>query len=87
MKKNVIIYILLSTLFSSYSFAQSGNPMKQLWNDPEFKKDFTASYGVIANYEPDLDDEDKKRLKSYYETIKQNPKSAITKMEKELKEP
>lgn len=86
MKKNVIIYILLSTLFSSYSFAQSGNPMKQLWNDPEFKKDFTASYGVIANYEPDLDDEDKKRLKSYYETIKQNPKSAITKMEKELKE-
>lgn len=81
----IIITIILATCFINYnSFAKSKNILSEMWSDPAFKKDFTASYGVLSGYEPEINQEEKERLRSIYETINANPLDAIIKLENEI---
>ncbi len=83
-----ISYLLLGLTLSLGSLnAQSSvpNPTEDMWNDPDFIKAFTASYGILAEYEPAISNEEKLVLRTLMDAIKSNPKSAITALEPQIK--
>lgn len=86
MKKTLYILLSLAT-FSASSLAQSApqNPAASMWSDSEFKKSFTASYGVLAGYEPDISDAEKDALRGLLNIIQSNPASAIRQLEPQIK--
>ena len=77
MKQILITLICTLTFLPFIVKAKNGNPMAELWNNPQFQKEFTASYGTLAGYEPTLSEEDKSRLRTLIKTIKARPKQAI----------
>lgn len=83
-----ISYLLLGLTLSLGSLnAQSSvpNPTEDMWNDPDFINAFTASYGILAEYEPAISNEEKLVLRTLMDAIKSNPKSAITALEPQIK--
>lgn len=73
-------------LLSQLAIGQSAlrNPASDMWNDPEFVKSFTASYGVLAGFEPDISDPEKETLRGLLPVIKSNPHAAITALEPQI---
>lgn len=61
------------------------NLTSNMWDDPEFVNTFTASYGVLSGYEPDISDPEKEVLRSLLQVIKNNPSSAIASLEAQIK--
>ena len=57
----------------------------QLWDDPEFVKDFLGSYGFLAGYEPTISEEEKEALRSLVDLIKVSPAAAIEQLEPQIK--
>lgn len=86
MKKTLHTLLCLAGL-SSAAFAQSplGNPASNMWNDADFVKSFTASYGVLAGYEPEITDPEKDALRGLLNIIKSNPATAIRQLEPQIK--
>ena len=86
MKQILITLICTLTFLPFIVKAKNGNPMAELWNNPQFQKEFTASYGTLAGYEPTLSEEDKSRLRTLIKTIKARPKQAIKQLSEQIKE-
>lgn len=86
MKKTLHTLLCLAALGTT-TFAQSplGNPAAGMWNDTEFVKSFTASYGVLAGYEPEISDAEKDALRGLLNIIKSNPANAIRQLEPQIK--
>jgi tetratricopeptide (TPR) repeat protein len=86
MKKSLFVIsalIFASSLMSGQSAPR--NIAADLWSDPEFRKSFTASYGVLSDYEPEISDAEKKALRGLLEIIKNDPRSAIVVLEEQIK--
>ena len=60
------------------------NPTSQLWNDPTFIAAFTASYGILSDYEPPISNAEKLKLRSLIDTIPSNPSAAISALEAQI---
>ena len=86
MKQILITLICTLTLLPLIVNAKNNNPMSELWNDPQFQKEFTASYGTLAGYEPTLSEEDKSRLRTLIKIIRARPKQAIKQLSEQIKE-
>lgn len=84
--KNILRFLLLFSFQSLFAFAQSvlPNPTSSMWSDPEFAKSFTASYGVLSGYEPEISDAEKDALRSLLQVIQNNPRAAITSLESQI---
>ena len=79
--KKILITLLFTIFFSQIiGYAKTRNPMADLWADKEFQKEFTASYGTLAGFEPKLNEEDRGRLRDLINVIKSNPPKAIEKL-------
>ena len=59
--------------------------MAELWNDPQFQKEFTASYGTLAGYEPPISEEEKSTLRTLIKVIKARPDEAIKQLAPQIK--
>lgn len=77
-----IIYLLL--LFQFIGHAKEKNPMIALWKDSTFQKEFTASYGTLSGYEPDISEAEKARLRELIKIIRQKPLEAIKELESQI---
>ena len=86
MKQILITLIWTLTFLPNIIKAKNGNPMAELWNNPQFQKEFTASYGTLAGYEPSLSEEDKSNLRNLIKTIKARPKQAIKQLSEQIKD-
>ena len=86
MKQILITLICTLTLLPLIVNAKNNNPMSELWNDPQFQKEFTASYGTLAGYEPTLSEEDKSTLRTLIKIIKARPEQAIKQLSEQIKE-
>jgi len=84
--KNILRLVFGLSLCSQVAFGQSAlnNPASNMWNDAEFAKTFTASYGVLSGYEPEISDAEKEALRGLLQTIKNNPRTAITMLEPQI---
>lgn len=84
--KHILRFLLGLTLCSPLTHAQSAlrNPTIGMWNDAEFVKSFTASYGVLAGYEPEISAAEKDSLRGLFNTIKNNPAAAIAALEQPI---
>ena len=86
MKQFLITLICTLTLLPLIVNAKNKNPMSDLWNDPQFQKEFTASYGTLAGYEPTLSEEEKSTLRTLIKIIKARPEQAIKQLSEQIKE-
>ena len=86
MKQILITLICTLTFLPLIVKAKKSNPMAELWNDPQFQKEFTASYGTLAGYEPTLSEEDKSTLRTLIKIIKARPEQAIKQLSEQIKE-
>lgn len=86
MKQILITLICTLTFLPLIVKAKNGNPMAELWNDPQFQKAFTASYGTLAGYEPTLSEEEKSTLRTLIKIIKARPEQAIKQLSEQIKE-
>jgi tetratricopeptide (TPR) repeat protein len=85
MKKILYIPLCLFSLCSGLlAQAPLSNPAASMWSDPEFAKSFTASYGVLAGYEPEISDTEKGTLRGLLKVIKSNPRGAISQLEPQI---
>lgn len=86
MKSILPLLLGLTLSVGSLSAQISGpNPVKAMWDDPEFIKAFTGSYGILTEYEPPISNDEKLVLRTLMNAIKSNPKSAITELEPQIK--
>ena len=85
MKAFLIIVSYLLIIHPLLGNPKGKNPMTELWKDPTFQKEFTASYGTLAGYEPDLTPSEKARLRELIKIIRQKPQEAITQLETQIK--
>ncbi len=85
--KKILKTVLGACLCAQLLSAQSpmGNPAASMWNDAEFVKSFTASYGVLSGFEPEISQPEKEALRSLLNVIKNNPNGAIAALEKQIK--
>lgn len=85
--KNILRLVFGLTLCGQMAIGQSAlnNPAASMWNDAEFAKSFTASYGVLSGFEPEISDPEKEALRGLLQVIKSNPRSAITALEAQIK--
>ena len=85
--KKILPFTLALSLCGSITFGQSAmkNPASGMWNDTKFVKSFTASYGVLSGYEPEISAPEKEALRGLLQAIKNNPRSAITSLEDQIK--
>ena len=86
MKQIIITLICTLTLLPLIVNAKNANPMTELWNNPQFQKEFTASYGTLAGYEPTLSEEDKSTLRTLIKIIKARPEQAIKQLSEQIKD-
>ena len=86
MKQILITLICTLTFLPFIVKAKKSNPMAELWSDPQFQKEFTASYGTLAGYEPTLSEEDKSRLRTLIKIIRARPEQAIKQLSEQIKE-
>jgi len=85
--KTILRLVIGLTLCGTLTHGQSAlqNPASSMWNDANFVKTFTASYGVLAQYEPEISDAEKDALRSLLNVIKNNPRGAISALEQQIK--
>jgi tetratricopeptide (TPR) repeat protein len=84
--KRILLRLLGLTLTITGLSAQHSvpHPTRELWNDPALIASFTASYGVLSDYEPPISSEEKLTLRSLIDTIPANPSAAITALEAQI---
>lgn len=84
--KNLLRLFLALLLSISMVVGQSTmrNPALDMWNDANFVKSFTASYGVLSGFEPEISDPEKEILRGLIESIKNNPQAAIQSLEAQI---
>ncbi len=77
--KPLISYILGLFLGAALATGQSAprNPALDMWDDPNFVKSFTASFGVLSGFEPEISDPEKVILRDLMPAIRNNPREAI----------
>ena len=85
MKQILITLICMLTALQLLGQTKKGNPMSELWNNPQFQKEFTASYGTLAGYEPPISEEEKSTLRTLIKVIKSKPKQAIKQLSEQMK--
>lgn len=85
MKQILITLICTLTFLPLIGQSKKGNPMAELWNDPQFQKEFTASYGTLAGFEPPISEEEKGTLRTLIKVIKANPQKAIVQLSEDIK--
>lgn len=85
MKQILITLICMLTALPLLGQTKKGNPMSELWNNPQFQKEFTASYGTLAGYEPPISEEEKSTLRTLIKVIKSKPKQAIKQLSEQMK--
>lgn len=85
MKQILITLICILSALPLLGQTKKGNPMSELWNDPQFQKEFTASYGTLAGYEPPISEEEKSTLRTLIKVIKSKPKQAIKQLSEQMK--
>lgn len=61
------------------------NPASAQWDDPNFVKEFIASYGFLADYEPQISNPERALLRKLIEQIKESPASAIEQLAGQIK--
>lgn len=84
--KQILLTLICTTVFLPLvGQTKQQNPMSELWNDPQFQKEFTASYGVLAGYEPGLNEEEKNTLRTLIKLIKARPEEAIKQLAPQIK--
>lgn len=84
--KQILITLICTTVFLPlFGQSKQQNPMAELWDNPQFQKEFTASYGVLAGYEPGLNDEEKSTLRTLIQIIKARPEEAIKQLAPQIK--
>ena len=86
MKQVLITLICILTFLPLITKAKNGYPMTELWNNPQFQKEFTASYGTLAGYEPTLSEEEKNKLRTLIKIIKARPEQAIKQLSEQIKD-
>ena len=84
MKQIIITLICTLTCLPLIGQSKKGNPMAELWNDPQFQKEFTASYGTLAGYEPPISEEEKSTLRTLIKVIKARPEQAIKQLSEQI---
>ena len=80
-----ILPLLLGLTCSLCNLSAQSDPTTNMWNDPEFINAFTGSYGILAEYEPPISNDEKLVLRSLMDAIKSNPKTAIQQLEPQIK--
>lgn len=85
--KKILSLVIGATLCGQVAFGQSAmkNPASDMWNDAAFAKSFTASYGVLSGFEPEISDPEKEALRGLLQVIKNNPRNAIAPLESQIK--
>lgn len=58
---------------------------RQMWNDPEFVKNFLGSYGFLAGFEPEISEQERTILRGLIDTMRDNPAGAIRQLEPQLR--
>ena len=85
MKSFVITIICLLSLFLLSGNAKETNPMTELWKDASFQKEFMATYGTLAGYEPELKEEEKETIRTLIKFLKVAPGEAIKQLAPQVK--
>ena len=86
MKRILNLLLGLTLCISSlHPLSAVPNPAKDMWNDPAFIQSFTGSYGILAEYEPTISNEEKVILRTLMNAIKTNPKAAIQQLQAQIK--
>jgi len=85
--KPTLRFILSLALGTSIATGQSAmrNPASAMWDDPHFVKSFTASYGVLSGFEPEISDAEKVVLRDLLPSIKNSPGVAINALQGQIK--
>lgn len=86
MKSFVTTIICLLSLFLLTGNAKETNPMTELWKDPLFQKEFMATYGTLAGYEPELKEEEKETIRTLIKFLKVAPGEAIKQLAPQIKD-
>lgn len=86
MKSFVTTIICLLSLFLLTGNAKETNPMTELWKDPLFQKEFMATYGTLAGYEPELKEEEKETIRTLIKFLKVAPGEAIKQLAPQVKD-
>ena len=60
--------------------------MTELWKDPLFQKEFMATYGTLAGYEPELKEEEKETIRTLIKFLKVAPGEAIKQLAPQIKD-
>lgn len=81
--KTVFGVCLCAQLLSAQS--RMNNPAASMWDDAEFVKSFTASYGFLSGFEPEISQPEKEALRGLIKVIKKDPRRAIADLEKQIK--
>ena len=84
--KKIFNFMLGISLCGQIVCAQSAvrNPASEMWNDPQFVKSFTASYGVLFGFEPEISDLEKEKLRGLLRVIQSDPRAAIEALESQI---
>ncbi|MGZ0655265.1 tetratricopeptide repeat protein [Coraliomargarita sp. W4R72] len=84
--KNIFRLVFGLTLCAQFALGQSAlqNPASSIWDDADFVKSFTASYGVLSPYEPEVTDAERDVLRRLLNVIKSDPRAAIIELEQEI---
>lgn len=85
MKSLAIIIICLIPIFLLKGNAKEPNPMTELWKDASFQKEFMATYGTLAGYEPELKEEEKETIRTLIKFLKVAPGEAIKQLAPQVK--
>ena len=82
---NKCLQLILGLTVSVSTLSAQSNPTKDMWNDPAFINSFTASYGILSEYEPPISNDEKVVLRAVMDAIKSNPRAAIQQLEPQIK--
>jgi tetratricopeptide (TPR) repeat protein len=86
MKRILNLLLGLALCIGSLNMLRAvSDPTQNMWNDPDFIKSFTASYGILADYEPEISDDEKLVLRSLMDAIQSSPRNAIAALEPQIK--
>ncbi len=82
---NKCLQLILGLAVSLSTLSAQSDPTKDMWDDPAFVKSFTASYGILSEYEPPISNDEKLVLRAVMDAIKSNRRAAIQQLEPQIK--
>jgi tetratricopeptide (TPR) repeat protein len=81
---NKCLQLLLGLTVSASTLSAQSDPTKDMWNDPAFVQSFTGSYGILAEYEPSISNDEKLILRNIMDVIQSNPLTAIEQLKSNI---